>query len=79
MIVKIKVGQVHHNILQYNPDPEAEDREGEIWMPVPGWLVEGNHTWVSNQGRVRYSDGLVFEPERSQDGYVDIQIRDPMC
>jgi hypothetical protein len=64
MIVKIKVGQVHHNILQYNPDPEAEDREGEIWMPVPGWLVEG---------------GLVFEPERSQDGYVDIQIRDPMC
>jgi hypothetical protein len=67
---------VDHNILQYNPDPEAEDREGEIWMPVPGWLVEGNNTWVSNQGRVRNSNGLVFKPERSQDGYVRIRIRD---
>jgi hypothetical protein len=45
-------------------------------MPVPGWLVEGNHTWVSNQGRVRNSDGLVFKPERSQDGYVRNRIRE---
>jgi hypothetical protein len=67
------------NILQYNPDTEAEDREGDIWMPVPGWLVEGNNTWVSNQGRVRNSNGLVFTPERRQDGYVEIGIRDPMC
>jgi hypothetical protein len=63
-------GQVHHNILQYNPDPEAEDREGEIWKPVPGWLVEGNHTRVSNQGRVRNSNGVVFKPERQESGYV---------
>jgi hypothetical protein len=45
-------------------------------MPVPDWLVEGNNTWVSNQGRVRNSDGLVFTPERRQAGWVYIHIRD---
>ena len=62
-------------ICEWVADPEAADREGEIWKKIPDSLVPQNKAYVSNMGRARNCFGVVTTPKPDREGYTRIGVQ----
>jgi len=61
-------------VFEWVEDDVVPVLEGEIWKPVPDWLVPGNNSFVSNLGRMKTYSGVISFPTPQKDGYVRVGI-----